>query len=706
MKQEQNCHRRKFLIGLAIAAAIGFDNSAWARHGRGGIPVVPGSPTGLNPVTYALNATGSGTRYDVGPSGSGKPYTMGATGGGQTAIPWGALQPGDVVNVFNIDTTGSSPTVYNYKIGLRAQGTSSNPVIVNGVTDSLGNRPIIGQNNAVTSPGCNPSGGYAGSSDIFRNPTLNASYNDLGVITIVHGGNDSFNSYVPQWITVQNLNVQGSAEGNHFYDINGTYTAWPTDGAGGVWVQRGWNLNFINNIITGNQFGFFTMCKGTGDTGDTPNILIETAQNCTFTGNYVHGNGSTDASYGGSIHGWYIQGINHVIEGNYCDQNIVGSVGSSCKVRTANAIIRYNFFVSNARALDLVHSEGNALVYQASGYGAVYCYGNVILNDFNQPNGGSINAIHVGCDNTGEDGPNGLPNTASPLTPYSNGSFWDTSVAPTSFTGSISGTTLTVTSGTVSSLQTISGPGVTPFTYITGGSGSTWTVNNSQTVGSQTMLAGGNFIQPMMQLYFWNNTYVTKASSGQSYRTHLFDISLVAGRVDAWDNIFVVDGTSNVSWVQYAGRLNLWANNLVYRFNSAPAIIPIDANYWASQTSGGNTDNEGLGDSGGWYWTVNINTALKTGTLSSDFRGYSTNDFHLMPGAAAIGQSGGMPSGMTFPPTAGYYPNSGSPALQSTFTTPNLSNFPLNEQFALNNQLLGRSNSSPYDLGAFENGIG
>lgn len=63
------------------------------------------------------------------------------------------------------------------------------------------------------------------------------------------------------------------------------------------------------------------------------------------------------------------------------------------------------------------------------------------------------------------------------------------------FVGSISGTTLTVTSVTSGSLnagQVITGAGVTLGTKITGGSGTTWTVSASQTVGSITMNAYGS----------------------------------------------------------------------------------------------------------------------------------------------------------------------------------------------------------------------
>ena len=57
------------------------------------------------------------------------------------------------------------------------------------------------------------------------------------------------------------------------------------------------------------------------------------------------------------------------------------------------------------------------------------------------------------------------------------------------FTGTISGTTLTVSSitGTIAIGQIITGAGVTTNTVITGGSGSTWTVNFSQSAGPIAM---------------------------------------------------------------------------------------------------------------------------------------------------------------------------------------------------------------------------
>jgi hypothetical protein len=65
------------------------------------------------------------------------------------------------------------------------------------------------------------------------------------------------------------------------------------------------------------------------------------------------------------------------------------------------------------------------------------------------------------------------------------------------FTGSTSGTTLNVTSissGTISAGQNLSGSGVSANTYVTGvvTPGSTYTINNSLTLGSRTFTTSGD----------------------------------------------------------------------------------------------------------------------------------------------------------------------------------------------------------------------
>lgn len=93
-----------------------------------------------------------------------------------------------------------------------------------------------------------------------------------------------------------------------------------------------------------------------------------------------------------------------------------------------------------------------------------------------------------------------------------------------SFTGVISGTTLTATAitGNIYAGQNIQGAGVAPGTVIVSGAGATWTVNNSQTVASTAMTSGGGGVNPqteMIQMQQLRAYALTGTSSAQYVRT-------------------------------------------------------------------------------------------------------------------------------------------------------------------------------------------
>lgn len=80
------------------------------------------------------------------------------------------------------------------------------------------------------------------------------------------------------------------------------------------------------------------------------------------------------------------------------------------------------------------------------------------------------------------------------------------------FTGSIAGTTLTVTSvtsGTIAVGNSLYGAGITQGTFITSGSGTNWVVNQSQTVGSTLITASSfnNNIIPGRPPLLWSDVY-------------------------------------------------------------------------------------------------------------------------------------------------------------------------------------------------------
>lgn len=339
-----------------------------------------GGATSVNPdpVTFAIDATGGGTRYDA------------SNDAELDLIPWSTLGPGDVVNVFR----GVTP--HNRKIGLRAQGTEANPVIINGVTDIAGNRPEFNFNNAVTCPLTRP----GDSSDIFSaTPEYGES---LGGIVVRRGINGTYGADSPKYIEIRNLEVYGASNGNTYTTLDGATVAY--NASAGIYFLLAEDCLVDNCVITDNGFGVFTQAKD--------DLFSEACKRLTFRSNRVHGNGISGSWF---EHNFYLQCANPIVEGNYIGQTRAGSLGSSYKSRCSGEIFRYNYVEGSAFVCDWVHSEDQNIdgIVTQPDYGTDYVYGNTFANDYTLPNSGSGRMFHYGGDNLGEDDTGGFTNPAS-----------------------------------------------------------------------------------------------------------------------------------------------------------------------------------------------------------------------------------------------------------------------------------------------------
>lgn len=360
----------------------------------------PLTPLLSNPITTALDATGTGTRYDV------------TTDAEFNSVPWGALVAGDVVNIFY------KSTPYPYKFGLRSQGTKDNPIIINGVTDSNGNRPKINGENSTTAAGCNPSGGYTGTTDIFKS-TYGVN-EGLGVVVIKAGVSDPDN-YKPEYIQIKNLEIYGSytdASGTTDYTaLDGTTQNFSSGGGSTLFILRVRHLLIENCDIHDGSFGIFAMAKDS--------YLKYACEYITLRNNRVYNNGST-TTYDHNI---YMQCKMPIVEGNFIGQVRPSSIGSSYKSRSSGEIFRFNVVLGSARVLDLVHSEDqniDGIVTQPE-YGTDYVYGNILINDATLPHPIAGNLIHYGGDNLGEDAATG--SFINPAIKYRNKLyFWNNTV--------------------------------------------------------------------------------------------------------------------------------------------------------------------------------------------------------------------------------------------------------------------------------------
>jgi hypothetical protein len=304
---------------------------------------------------------GSGRTINVGP---GQAYSE------LTDVPWLSLAAGDVVNIFYRSTP------YRTKFGLRAQGTASAPVVINGVTDASCNRPEINGSGAVTATDMKTTG--------FG---VSAGIESSGMILIHRLPTDPDATYKAKFITIQNLKLSGAYFKNKFVNAAGTSVAWDQFSPA-IYAVKVDNLTIENCEITANGQGVFTNSRG-GSSIDFSSYVI-------LRRNKVYLNGTGNSTE----HNLYIQAYRALYEGNYVGA-VAGGSGSSIKDRSSGTVIRNNYIVSGARALDLVETEEEYVSNVKSDplYNTAWVYGNVIINDFaNASYSGRL--IHWGYDNT------------------------------------------------------------------------------------------------------------------------------------------------------------------------------------------------------------------------------------------------------------------------------------------------------------------
>ena len=246
-----------------------------------------------DPVTTAM--TGAHATYDVGP---GKTYTEPDT------VPWCALVAGDVVNIY------WRSTPYRWKFALRGSGTQAAPIVVNGVTDSFGHRPVFDFNGARTASGCNS----CGTNNIFNTASQWSMEDYAGIL--VRGGVSDIYGYKPKWIVIKNLEMSGAKNVNSFINLSGVSTRYA--GTAVIWLQPSADVVLENNVVYDHDWGIFTMSKD-----DT---MLEACERITIRNSRVYGNGVV-GSY--TQHNVYIQTTNPIVEGNYFGVLRAGAAGSS-----------------------------------------------------------------------------------------------------------------------------------------------------------------------------------------------------------------------------------------------------------------------------------------------------------------------------------------------------------------------------------------
>jgi Chitobiase/beta-hexosaminidase C-terminal domain len=300
------------------------------------MPSYTTTPNQTEPRECYADPALTGADYEVG---AGKAYTT--ISSVPSIFSW---TPGTILRIWNTDLTGANPSVFHEYFQISKNGTATEPIIVCGVPDSLGNLPIMDGNNAVaqadTSTGA--AAGY-GILTTWAGPPTPYGYWQSG-------------SAGPSYVSITGLHIRNATPGfSYIPPGGGTPTAWVV-GASCVNLRSGSYIDVSGNDLDTCTNGFFSA-------ENTNSAWAPVTQDVTVTGNHIHGSGWSNDE---TEHQSYFQSFYGLYEGNRLDNYLCTAEGSNVKWRGVEGIFRYNSlgFTSGCagpqRDFDLVDVEDAA----------------------------------------------------------------------------------------------------------------------------------------------------------------------------------------------------------------------------------------------------------------------------------------------------------------------------------------------------------
>jgi hypothetical protein len=359
------------LVGAPLAISCGNLSGVTGGADAAAPPVSATSAEISTPAVSsgALNPLAHGIRYDVCP---------GCAYAELTTIPWNSLRAGSVVNIFY------RTTPYKTKIALRVSGTAAAPIVINGVPDESGNRPVISGDEAVTAKANANTGIYSD-----QHPEYGEA---LALVLIKRSQTMDPYGYKPKFLQIRNLELRGTY-GRSFTAQNGEIKPF-SKSAAGIWADVVEDLTIDNVIVTDHAFGIFVNNRNASGMVDA-----ETSRHLTVRNSQVFGNGRV-GSY--LEHNIYLQGVGCTLERSEIGALRAGAAGSSYKDRCSGSVIRNNTIACAARCLDLVHDESGSSSVRDSPTDTAPDYDVAIVTGNKIVSSSSISCIHFGGDNLGE----------------------------------------------------------------------------------------------------------------------------------------------------------------------------------------------------------------------------------------------------------------------------------------------------------------
>jgi len=295
--------------------------------------------TGTFGLIFLLH--GFSTTYQVGP---GQPLST------LSEVPWESIGAGDSVKIFH------NNSVYRDKWVICAQGTQNQPIVIKGIINTKGQRPVIDGGDAVT------------------RQQLNFWNESRGIIKI--GGANVPADKMPKHILIENLEIKSGRPGFQFTGRTGVSSY--ADNAAAVYIEKGENIIIRNCIFTDCGNGLFC---GNG----TENLLVE--------GCYYLDNGIENSIY---QHNNYTEARGITFQFNRFGPLRANCPGNNLKDRSSGCVIRYNWIEGGNRQLDLVDSD---VLKNDPAYRESFVYGNILI----EPDGaGNSQVIHYGGDSGDE----------------------------------------------------------------------------------------------------------------------------------------------------------------------------------------------------------------------------------------------------------------------------------------------------------------
>lgn len=292
----------------------------------------PAPPTPVAPAPTLASTcvhTGSGQEFNVGGP-MGAPNRVDTIG----AVPWETLAAGDTVRIHWRDTP------YAERIALFRSGTAAQPVRVCGVLGGPGGnqRPAITGRGATTRAVPAFSTGVTGALAAYGVVTINGQNFESRVEHVVIEG-----------LRIGDTKLDDGVTNATFTNASGatvTYNA----AAACIRLRQAHHITIRNNEIVNCGDGLFA-----GSLPDSNNHVI---RHLLVEGNYLHGNAVIGNE---SRHQAYLQGIDITVQFNYFGQmrTTASAVapGNQLKTRAAGLVVRYNYFLNGARAIDMVEAE-------------------------------------------------------------------------------------------------------------------------------------------------------------------------------------------------------------------------------------------------------------------------------------------------------------------------------------------------------------